>query len=48
VTGRFRGRGTTWVNDVRGGLNAIIIEAIIVLALIVFTLVVAFVVLTVV
>ena len=43
MTSRFRRRTTTWVDDVRGGLSAIILQALIVLVLALVGLVLAFV-----
>jgi hypothetical protein len=41
-------RRTSWVDDVKGGISEIVLEALVVLALIGFALVVAFIVVTVV
>lgn len=43
MTSRFRHRTTTWVDDVRGGLSAIILQVFIVLVLVIVALVIAFV-----
>lgn len=40
-------RGQNWIDDVRGGLSAFILEAIIVVVLVAFALAVAFVAVTV-
>lgn len=43
MTGRFNRRTTTWLDDIRGGLSAIILQALIVVVLALAGFVVAFV-----